>query len=294
MPASSDETVVGPFFHPNSPLYLWLPIPCSNIWLFLPLFRLHCPGWPWTRFVSENKLGFLILWEGEHVAEKSWRRRVRKKCLQTPLTSYGATSGAWCICCHLVLQRAVTEREGSSWTRGWETLRGLVLHITFRSEQTLPSHCALQWAVLPNNFPHFTWRLQYCRTWTPEALAGNVMPSRWCACTLWSLPSPLGYLFLGPSHKFPYQTPWLDCKTHTRAVFPLGSWGRRRGDDSVRRTGNCSIRKWQMVEDVHSSTVCKSQRCDSRSRKTQSLSNNEGSGKLSQKWLGARGRGHNY
>lgn len=35
MPASSDETVVGPFFHPNSPLYLWLPIPCSNIWLFL-------------------------------------------------------------------------------------------------------------------------------------------------------------------------------------------------------------------------------------------------------------------
>lgn len=47
------------------------------------------------------------------MAEQSWRRRARKKCLQTPLTSYGAASGARCVCSHLVLQRAVTEREGS-------------------------------------------------------------------------------------------------------------------------------------------------------------------------------------
>lgn len=54
---------------------------------------------------------------------------------------------------------------------------------------------------------------------TPCLLGGVHAP---CKFTL-----PTGLSIPWPQSQVSLQTTWLDCKTHTRAVFPLGSWGWR-------------------------------------------------------------------
>lgn len=134
--------------------------------------------------------------------------------------------GAPCVCSHLVLQRAVTEHEGPSWTQGWETLKGAgsAHHLQAWANPSFslwsPVSCSAQW------FPHSregfgTVEARSQQPWqeTPCLLGGVHAP---CKFTL-----PTGLSIPWPQSQVSLQTPWLDCKTHTRAVFPLGSWGWR-------------------------------------------------------------------